>query len=212
MTCPSSVARLIIAPSASVTSSRLDSCPLLPHTPAPALSHSSTDGWLGSVVQLWSSSLRASWKHPHSHFQSSCPLPPATFYWFRSSRSYPDENIVRNPKLVAQLRKLITLPCTPKCPQHPTVNTFIPPRAPSNRSGLLGPHKSLRGSGQAKGKGSSSFEWAETGPSMSLHCELSLHNDVSWMSVNVCLLFVFIHVNMCTLVFIIKTLSSLYFL
>lgn len=49
-----------------------------PHTPAPALSHPCTDGWPGSVVQLWSSSLQAPTsppfpRPPHLHTQ-----PPQT--------------------------------------------------------------------------------------------------------------------------------------
>lgn len=44
----------------------------------------------------------------------------------------------------------------------------------------------MRGSGWAWSRASPHVEWAEAGHSLSLHRELSLYNDASWLSVNVC--------------------------
>lgn len=69
-------------------------------------------------------------------------------------------------------------------PQHPLLAlSFF--AGPSNRPGLLGPHKSQGGSGCAGSQTSPLFDWAGAGHSLSLRCELSLHNDASWTSVNV---------------------------
>lgn len=124
------------------------------HTPAPALSHPCTDGWLGSVVQLWSSSLRAPRKPPpHRSLSPSSKPTPSSYMPLHPPPNQPnsqpllllptslsslsDENNVRNPKQGTQLRKLITLSSAAHLPQHSLLTlSFL--SGPSNKTPLTG--------------------------------------------------------------------------
>lgn len=141
-----------------------------PHTPAPALSHPFTDGWLGSVVQLWSSSLRAP-QTPPPHPHPSASLPPNFSSHSSSSSSPPssDENNVSNSKLGSQLRKL-TPPQThlsAHLPRH-SLLTLSFPAGPWSRLGSRGPHKSRGWSGEASSQAPLRVEWLKVGHFLSL--------------------------------------------
>lgn len=171
MTTPSRVSEPIIAPQT----------PHLPplstsHTPAPALSHPFTDGWLGSVVQLWSSSLRAPQPHPPPSF---CQPPSLSQLFIPVLLSLPsphEENNVSNSKLGTQLRKLTSPPHPTPTPQthlsahlpRHSLLTLSFPAWPRSRPSSRGPHKSRGWSGQASGQAPLWVEWLKVGHFLSL--------------------------------------------
>ena len=126
------------------------------------------------------------------------PLPPSaatttsttnttttTTFYYSCSLLPPGWKQCQKPKAGRSAEKTHNSPLSAHLPQHSLLTlSFL--AGPSNRPGLLGPHKSVRGSGWAWSRASPPVEWAEAGHSLSLHRELSLYNDASRLSVNVC--------------------------